>query len=703
MIAFSFAQPALLLGIAVCVVPFLLHFLLRPRPKRIVFPAMALFRHALATGQRARRLQDYRLLAVRMALLALAATLLAAPTCEQPQTTVERGPRAIAVVLDDSWSTSYRLDETTVVSDLLRDAARRTVQSWASDPHAVSFALIRNGPGAATLEPTADRTSLLPVIESLGSGPPHARGLAAAIQQAARQLQTARQPTRELVIFTDGAAHAWSDMPARALDGVSGTSVRIITPPTALRTNLAIRGVSIDPLGGRDATPIPLAATVQATGVSAQASLVARMNGREVARVSPIALDADAAVDVDVLIPPQPIGRHALSIELEPMDRLPHDQTHFAVIEVRARPIAWLIEDADAAQRETLAVTILRNLLAPDTLDPAAQAVALRRVSADRELPSATEATPSLIIAPSGVAITDAQAELIRKSIEAGSTLVLACTSDSADVDWPGLRTLLSTRVPRVELLDAVTSIAAGADADADAIAGLKELSRCTIRRRVRLGEMREGVSIDAYFADDEPAIVSRRMGRGRVVLIATSADPAWSELGLRAAGLLEWLHGLMRSGDESQRSAAFIAGTQIEALPMVAADRTSISISRMVPADSRQVSVRMVDGKAEPRLPSDLPGVYGVRAASADVATAAYAVNWPIEEAELVAIEPERVRQLLGVDAVSFETTESIGEKREQATIPQMIDPKLPIAALLLAALFAEMWQSRNPRAMTN
>lgn len=701
MIAFTFAQPALLLGIAVCVVPFLLHFLLRPRPKRVVFPAMTLFRRALATGQRARRLQDYRLLAVRMALLALAATLLAAPSCEQPQTTVERGPRAIAVVLDDSWSTSYRLDETTVVSDLLRDAARRTVQNWASDTHAVSFALIRNGPGAATVEPTADRTSLLPVIESLGSGPPHARGLAAAIQQAARQLQTARQPTRELVIFTDGAAHAWNDMPARALDGVSGISVRIVTPPAAARTNLAIRGVSIDPLGGRDATPIPLAVTVLATGVSAQASLVARMNGREVARVSPIALDADAAVDVDVLIPPQPIGRHALSIELEPMDRLPHDQTHFAVIEVRARPVAWLIGDSDAAQRETLAVTILRNLLAPDTLDPAAQAVALRRVSADRELPAVPEATPSLIIAPSGVAITDAQVEQIRKLIEAGSTLVLACTSDSTDVDWPGLRTLLSTRVPRLELLDAVTSIATGVDADA--IAGLKELSRCTIRRRVRLGELREGVSVDAYFADDEPAIVSRRLGRGRVVLLATSPDPAWSELGVRAAGLLEWLHGMMRSGDGSEPASAFVAGTQVDALPIAAADRTPLSVVRLVPPDSRQFSVRMVDGKAEPRLPTDLPGVYGVRAATADVATAAYGVNWPNEEAELAAIEPERVRQLLGTDAVSFETTESIGEQREQTATPRMIDPKMPIAALLLAALAAEMWLARNPRTMTN
>lgn len=702
-LAFTFAQPALLLGITACVIPFLLHFLLRPRPKRVRYPALSLFRRALATGQRARRIQDYRLLATRMLLLAAAATLLAGPTCDAPGAAVEGGPRAIAMVVDDSWSTNYRLDESSTVLDSLRDAARRLVQQWAGDRNAVTFSLVRNAPDAADIDPTADRASLLPAVEMLGSGPPHARGLASALQRALRQLQTARQPRRELVIVTDGAAHAWNDVPAKLLAGLPSTTVRVITPPAGQRTNLAVLGASLDSFVARDATPIAIGVSVNAVGVAAQASLIAKLDGREAARVSPIELAADISTDVPLLIPPQPIGRHALSLELEPPDRLLEDQVFYGVLEVRAKPIAWLLSGTDgrATAHEDLATVILRNLLAPETLDAAAQTVALHVITTDRPLPGASDpdGPPTLIIVPSGTLVSDAHAEQLRKVVESGATLLLACSSETESTDWIGLRSLFSIREPQVEILAAVTSIATGENASSTP--GLAELARCVIRRRVKIAEPREGVFVDASFTDGEPAILSRRLGRGRVVLLATSPDPAWGDLGIRAAGLLEWLHALMRSGEGTGAQSSYLAGTTLESLPFEMPERSQYTLTRQFPPDSRTLTLRIVDGKVEPRVTTDQPGVYGLRKSGSDASIPAYAVNWPADESRLERVELDRLRQILGVNEIAFDTTESIGagDAQRQPTA-RKIDPKLPLAAFLLAALVAEVWLSRSPRA---
>ena len=48
----EFAQPALLAGAAAAVLPFVIHWLLRPRPRRVAFPAVAFLSAALASGLR---------------------------------------------------------------------------------------------------------------------------------------------------------------------------------------------------------------------------------------------------------------------------------------------------------------------------------------------------------------------------------------------------------------------------------------------------------------------------------------------------------------------------------------------------------------------------------------------------------------------------------------------------------------------------
>src|SRR5687767_2505113 len=117
-----FAVPALLYGLLAAATPFLIHWFLRPRPRRVIFPAVSLMKPALASGRRAQRLRDLWLLAVRAALLGVLAFLLAGPSCSSTAAQPESAqPIACALVIDDSWSVRYRLDADSTLLDRCRE------------------------------------------------------------------------------------------------------------------------------------------------------------------------------------------------------------------------------------------------------------------------------------------------------------------------------------------------------------------------------------------------------------------------------------------------------------------------------------------------------------------------------------------------------------------------------------------------------
>ena len=139
----SFAQPALLWGLAAVALPVLVHLLLRPRPQRTSFPAIQLLRQALVTGQRANRWRHLLLMLLRAGLLALLALLLAGPTCA-PTHSSAPGARdtACVIVLDNSVSMTYRIDEHTTLLDRARDQAVNFVRASSSWPSGSALLVI---------------------------------------------------------------------------------------------------------------------------------------------------------------------------------------------------------------------------------------------------------------------------------------------------------------------------------------------------------------------------------------------------------------------------------------------------------------------------------------------------------------------------------------------------------------------------------
>jgi len=701
-----FAQPALLGGIALAAVPIVIHLLLRPRPRRTRFPAIVLLRRVVLTGQRSSRFQNLMLMLVRAAFLALLALLLAAPVrTDGAGDCVGPDPLLCAVVLDESASMNYRVDGATTRLDLSRAAATDFVHQSATWPEGSALVVLTSAMPEETLpEPGNDRPALLARLEGAGLRD-SAKPLGTAISAAAQVLRTAQQPVRRLVVFSDGAAAAWRDVNPAALAGIENLAVRVVTSGGQPQSNLALTSAEgpqrLQPATAR----IPVRAAITAEGVDTECWLTVHAAGQKLHRVGPVQVHAGSLKHVEFDLPPLPPGPHLLTFELEPADRLDFDQQRFVAVQTAEPPVVWLIGAGDTDN--DLSAVIYRNLLAPEVLSAEQQRVKLLNLSGEQlaagsgRSPSAageaadSDSQPVLAVVLSNADLSrEAQAVLLRQ-LERGMTVVLAPASTSGECDWPGLRQLLSDDLPADEELSEPTSFVWKPESEFAGHSELIELSRCGVLRRLRLGELQKEVEVHAQYADERPAVVSRRRGSGRLFLLTTAPDPQWSDLGIRAAGLLSWLHLLV---DEAlgppDAVADFALGEPARnSFPTLPAG----GLIRVAPQGARNAKpewIRLKNQAPEQFWPTDKAGAYALEPAGAGHLAAAYTVNWPTEESVLAPITAAKLEQALGVKDVRLESTDSASAERLGlwARLFNIRDLRKVLAVLILILFVGEL-----------
>src|SRR5512146_2864136 len=113
----SFLHPALAWGLVAALAPLAIHLFFRRRPRPTAFPAIDFILRARRETERRLRLKKILLFAARTLLVAAVAAALARPRLQRPEeasAAVAHGPVAVAIVLDASGSTGYRLRGTTL-------------------------------------------------------------------------------------------------------------------------------------------------------------------------------------------------------------------------------------------------------------------------------------------------------------------------------------------------------------------------------------------------------------------------------------------------------------------------------------------------------------------------------------------------------------------------------------------------------------
>lgn len=356
----SFLAPFYLLLAGAAAVPLLLHLLRRNVSARVEFPAARYLQRAEREHSRSLRLRNLLLMLLRVLLLLALALAAARPFVRGIGS--GHGATAVAVVLDNSLST------TTVSGgrpefEQLRAAAREVLAA-ATPSDRLWLATADGRLQAGTRDALLAELARVTPIEGAGDLPLAAGRASAAVNAAAL-------PARVLAIVTDGQQSAWNAA-RRVPDAVAVFVPRGDPPP-----NRAVIAVEPQP-----ARWTPRGAVV--ARIASPDSVGYRIVIGERTTARGIAARDEA---ITVRLAPSERGWQAGRVELEPDDFPADDARHFAIW-IGAPPV--VSADPSAGPFVSTAVS---TLVADGR---AAQGGGIRIVSADQ-----ATALPSLLLAPS--------------------------------------------------------------------------------------------------------------------------------------------------------------------------------------------------------------------------------------------------------------------------------------------------------------
>lgn len=368
----SFLAPLYLLLGAAAAVPLLLHLLRRNIATRVDFPAARYLLRAEQEHSRSLRLRNLLLMLLRVALV-LAVALAAA----QPFVAglgVGHAPTAVAVVLDNSLSTTAMSGGTPAFAQL-RDAARALLSSGTPTDRlwlVTADGRVRGGTRDALM------AELMRITPSQDAG-----DLPLALRRAAAAVQGSTLPSRTVAVATDGQQSAWTastrvDVP-----------LALFAPRAAPPRNRAVLSVDADP-----ARWTPRGSVVARIDATDSVGYRVLLGARTLARGA-----VGHGEPVQLRVSPPERGWQDMSVELEP-DDFAADDARYAAVWLGAAPgvnvdpsaggfvataLSALVADGRASRGNDVrvasadAVTSLPALIAPPN-DP------VRLGAANREL-----------------------------------------------------------------------------------------------------------------------------------------------------------------------------------------------------------------------------------------------------------------------------------------------------------------------------
>ncbi|MFW5859734.1 MAG: BatA domain-containing protein [Planctomycetota bacterium] len=554
-------NPGLLGGLAVALLPLVIHLLHRRRAHRVQWGAMRFLEILLATSRRRLALERWLLLGLRCLILALIALALCRPALVSgpaPEERIVRNGRTAAILLiDDSLSTAVGRGQPRM------EAVKALAQAYLDslEPGDEVSVLTASGLADPPGDPLFDLDSARALVAGLHASQTTAdipELLAAGSAQISRHLN----PAVELVLLTDGAAAGWqaedralwSELCSRLrTPGAREAGTRgyprlfVCTPPArAGEENLGIAALDSQRALIPPATPIALRVAVFHHGrrVRADTRIQLRVDGRIVAeraiRLKPG--QEQEAVFTHAFAQP---GSHVVeAILLGARDDLPDDDRRLLALEVAEREAVLLVEGHQGPGLGG-SLAFVAAALAPEPEEPGL--FAPRRIAVT-EL-AGHDLTPYRVVVLGDVPALEAEAvAALERHLVAGGGILLTVGPETdagvANRSWArGGDGFLPA--PIAEPVTSSSALfprtVAGSHRALRAFIGTPQAAwqDTRVRRYLRLdtaavppGELQVLLAL----SDGSSLLVERRRGLGAVMMLSTSADPSWSDLALQPA-----------------------------------------------------------------------------------------------------------------------------------------------------------------------
>ncbi len=242
----SFLNPALLMGAFALAIPIIVHLLNRRRFKRIKWAAMRFLEVSLERNQRRMKVEDWILLLLRLAIVALIVLALSRPASSWIKST-GLGSTVAASIIVDSSASMQRIDQDSTLTrfQIAKNTAMKALDSIPKGSSS-SVLFAANSQGLGIKEPSHDKKRITNTINDAKSSD-RGSDLFPAIQASINSLNNSPSTQRELIIITDGESSAWKQFESisRALnENKENIKTTIALVGNAPDENIAITSLS---------------------------------------------------------------------------------------------------------------------------------------------------------------------------------------------------------------------------------------------------------------------------------------------------------------------------------------------------------------------------------------------------------------------------------------------------------------------------
>lgn len=680
----TFLFPAMLIGAVAAAAPVVIHLMMRSRPRQVVFPALRFVKLTHRGSSRSLKLKHWLLLALRVAAMVLIALLLARPTVPGfwPASSPAE-PVAAAIVLDTSGSMSYRHQRI----QRLAAARRQAAEVIASLPAGSRAAVLETHQPAAPTSLLTDPALLTRQVNA-ATVTPTASAVGPALAAAARLLAPVPLARKEIYVFTDMTRPAWRHLPAV---GEETWPVTVVDVGVDRPVNRSLGPVELSPARPAAGQEVRLRFEVRCAGPGGAVPVELSLGGRRLAEaVAEVASNGSAVVEMSFV--PSGQGRLQGELRLGQGDAMALDDRRFVTVVVTP-PVKVLLL-AEPAQLSGGAPTVS---LLQAALDAQGPWLAVQVVTPG-ELTESAVSGASAVVCADVVSLTDAQWSALESMLRRGGGLWLvpgpALAAEPEAVNGRSAQRSLPGRLGEFVSLPGPVRLADPRDAHrlvADlAREGNPPLSQVAARARWRLSQPAEGARAIARFADGEPAMMIRRVGRGRSLLWTFGCDGRLSNVGRFPRPHLPILAGAAAAEltGRAGRPTGYRLGQWVRlAAP---AGRTLRGVTIVSPSGRVSAGEVRPGGIVAP-VRAETPGNWQVTYATAGPAVEeGFSVNIDPVESDLRRVDADALtRRLAGWPVRVVDDASAAGREGRRASRPLELAPLALV--VLLAVLIAE------------
>ncbi|MGB8328646.1 MAG: BatA and WFA domain-containing protein [Polyangiales bacterium] len=604
----GFGLPWALAGLLAVAIPVVAHLLKRQKLPTQTLPTIAFLHQLHATRATRLRVVDMLLLIAR-ALLVVALVLVAARPYRMVQSGSLDRKHALAIVLDDSLSMSAIHQGKTLIeraAELATDQVRKL-------PEGSEVSVVLSGkPPRIWVRRSSETEIIRNAFAEIDARSTRGDAMCDAVRSAEELLLESELSDRRLLVlsdFTPGTRAADCEWPSRGV----GVAFETISTPNPDNRRIA----SVEVIGEPESAD-GLRLDVRVAGAPTQAPQRIRLRQKGQETLNASVLSDEGGGEAVLSIPPG-TSDAVVELELDPDDVLPADNVRGVLL--GSDTVHVLLVDGDPhpdpRKRETaflgyalgVAPRIGRSF-AVETLD-------------------AEDLSESAIIRSDVVVLANATLDekwlpLIQRFVSGGGSVWITA-GDRINPRAYGtvLRDLLPGRYTATRMEERPVSLVSTA---------LPELRQAKVRGRTPITETSLDAVVTVSFSDGAPALVEHRYRSGRVAMLATTIDDAWTDLPYQPAFVPFVLDTLIRLAGRTEHSVEPYA-------PVSLPGSTASQRIQVVTPTGRTVDLAEADRVAF-RDTGEI-GAYRVLVNGVSGARFAFVVDAPAEESDLVSKGP--------------------------------------------------------------